>query len=290
MVIVCGPFGEAKVIMVRWVGLLGAIALLLAAAILPARAGDQRFVLAAATSADNAGLLDAIVPQFTRASGISVRIVAVGTGQAFEMARRGDAAAILVHDRDGEMAFVASGAGSDRRDVMENDFVLIGPREASADLVGADDMAGALVHLARSGAPFVSRGDDSGTHRQEMRLWARAGLDPPTFGQWYRQTGAGMGQTIMTATQMDALTLSDRATWTRFAAKGDHVIVFAQEPPLRNPYASILATHAAIPPAQRRAARQWHDWLTGNAGRAAINAYRFNGMPMFRAPDPPGSG
>ena len=168
--------------------------------------------------------------------------------------------------------------------------MLVGPTDAAVDLTGASDMAGALDRIARARARFVSRGDDSGTHRQETRLWARTGHRPDRFGRWYRETGAGMGRTLMTATQMGAYALTDRATWSRFAAKAGHAIVFEQEPPLRNPYASILSTHAAIPPAEREAAARWHQWLTSAAGRAAINAYRIDGEPAFVAAEPGGSG
>jgi len=242
---------------------------------------DRRFLLATTTSTENAGLLDAIIPQFTQATGIAIDVVAVGTGQAMEMGRRGDAAAILVHDPVGEAQFVANGYGTDRRDVMYNDFVIIGPAADPAGLDGAADTAEALIRIAETRSVFVSRGDDSGTHRKELRLWALTGMDPADFGGWYREAGAGMGQTIITTTQMNAYTMSDRATWVKFRRKGDHAIVFEQDPPLHNPYASIIVTHEAIPQAQTAWARQWHHWLTGEAGRQAIRDYRVEGQQLF---------
>ncbi|WP_306117802.1 MULTISPECIES: substrate-binding domain-containing protein [unclassified Roseitalea] len=242
---------------------------------------DRRFLLATTTSTENAGLLDAIIPQFTQATGIAIDVVAVGTGQAMEMGRRGDADAILVHDPVGEAQFVANGYGTDRRDVMYNDFVIIGPAADPAGLAGAADTAEALTRIAETRSVFVSRGDDSGTHRKELRLWALTGMDPADFGGWYREAGAGMGQTIITTTQMNAYTMSDRATWVKFRRKGDHAIVFEQDPPLHNPYASIIVTHEAIPQAQTAWARQWHHWLTGEAGRQAIRDYRVEGQQLF---------
>lgn len=257
---------------------------------LQAAADDRRFVLATTTSTENSGLLDAIVPLFTAVSGVAVDVVAVGTGQALEMGRRGDAAAILVHDRIGEEQFVAYGYGADRRDVMYNDFVIIGPSADPADLASADDTVDALRRIAGTRAVFVSRGDDSGTHRKELRLWREAERDPEEFGAWYREAGAGMGQTIITATQMRAYTMTDRATWVRFAAKGDHAIVFEQDPPLFNPYASILVSHRAIPADETDWARQWHQWLTSEAGRHAIRDFRIDGQQVFFIADDGGAG
>lgn len=258
-----------------------AVLLLALIAIAPANAAEKRFLLATTTSTENSGLLDAIIPQFAAETGIAIDVVAVGTGQALEMGRRGDAAAILVHDRIGEDTFVAAGHGSDRRDVMYNDFVIIGPRDDPADLAGASDTAQAMTRIADSGAVFVSRGDDSGTHRKELRLWAEAALDPATFGAWYREAGAGMGQTILTTTQMGGYTMTDRATWVKFGRKDGHVIVFEEDPPLFNPYASIVVTNEAVPADETRWATRWHEWLTSETGRDAIRAYTVDGQQLF---------
>jgi tungstate transport system substrate-binding protein len=257
-------------------------ALLLALAVsAPAKAAEKRFLLATTTSTENSGLLDAIIPQFTAATGISLDIVAVGTGQALEMGRRGDAAAILVHDRIGEDQFVANGHGTDRRDVMYNDFVIIGPCDDPANLTNASDTAQAMTKIADTQVVFVSRGDDSGTHRKEVRLWEEAGFDPATFGGWYREAGSGMGQTILTTTQMGGYTMTDRATWVKFGRKDGHVIVFEEDPPLFNPYASIVVTNEAVPAQETEWATQWHQWLTSETGRDAIRAYRVDGQQLF---------
>lgn len=261
----------------RLLGLL-LVALL---ALAPARAEEKRFLLATTTSTENSGLLDAIIPQFTEATGIAIDVVAVGTGQAMEMGRRGDAAAILVHDRIGEEEFVANGHGTDRRDVMYNDFVIIGPKADPARLGNATYTSRAMTKIATTGTIFVSRGDDSGTHRKELRLWAEAGLDPATFGGWYRETGAGMGQTILTTIQMGGYTMADRATWVKFGRKDGHAIAFEEDPPLFNPYASIVVTNPVVPAEETEWATAWHEWLTGEAGREAIRTYRVDGQQLF---------
>ncbi|MBO6637273.1 MAG: substrate-binding domain-containing protein [Roseitalea sp.] len=260
---------------------LAAIIALALIAIAPASAAEKRFLLATTTSTENSGLLDAIIPQFTAATGISLDVVAVGTGQALEMGRRGDAAAILVHDRVGEDKFVAEGHGTDRRDVMYNDFVIIGPEDDPANLARAEDTRQAMTKIADGQVVFVSRGDDSGTHRKELRLWAEAGLDPATFGGWYREAGAGMGQTILTTTQMSGYTMTDRATWVKFGRKDGHAIAFEEDPPLFNPYASIVVTNAAVPAEETGWATAWHQWLTSETGRNAIRAYRVDGQQLF---------
>lgn len=260
--------------------LLGAFLFALLAA-LPANADDKRFLLATTTSTENSGLLDAIIPQFTEATGIAIDVVAVGTGQALEMGRRGDAAAILVHDRIGEERFVEEGYGTDRRDVMYNDFVIIGPQADPAGLGGAADTAEAFTLIAETQSVFVSRGDDSGTHRKEMRLWDEAGLETAGFGGWYREAGAGMGQTIITTTQMDGYTMTDRATWVKFNRKEGHSIVFEEDPPLFNPYSSIVVTNAVIPAEESGWATAWHEWLTSEEGREAIRSYRVDGQQLF---------
>lgn len=260
--------------------LLGVLFIALLAA-LPANADDKRFLLATTTSTENSGLLDAIIPQFTEATGIAIDVVAVGTGQALEMGRRGDAAAILVHDRIGEERFVEEGHGTDRRDVMYNDFVIIGPEADPAGLGDAADTAEAFTLIAETQSVFVSRGDDSGTHRKELRLWDEAGLDAAGFGGWYREAGAGMGQTIITTTQMDGYTMTDRATWVKFNRKEGHRIVFEEDPPLFNPYSSIVVTNAVIPAEESDWATAWHEWLTSEEGREAIRSYRVDGQQLF---------
>ncbi|WP_026481269.1 substrate-binding domain-containing protein [Ahrensia sp. 13_GOM-1096m] len=244
-------------------------------------AADKSFVLATTTSTENSGLLDTIIPQFTLKTGIKVKVVAIGTGQALAMGRNGDAAALLTHDRLGEDKFVAEGYGKDRRDVMYNDFIFIGPSDDPAGLKDAQTTTDAFKALAQGGSTFISRGDDSGTHRKELREWKKAGFDVANFGSWYREAGSGMGQTIITTTQINGYTLSDRATWTKFARKADHVIVFEGNPPINNPYSSIVVTNKLIPNEETQYALSWHEWLTGAEGRKAIKDFRIDGQQMF---------
>jgi tungstate transport system substrate-binding protein len=186
----------------------------------PFAGAEERFItVASTTSTENSGLFAAILPGFEAKTGIGVRVVAVGTGQALRLASRGDADVVLVHDRASEERFVAEGWGVERFDVMYNDFVLVGPAADPAGVRGWRDAAAALARIAEGGAPFVSRGDDSGTHKAEWRLWRASGVDPTgASGTWYRETGAGMGATLNVAAAMDAYTLSDRATWLSFGS------------------------------------------------------------------------
>ena len=267
-----------------------AVAALLALASTLSHAADKSFVLATTTSTENSGLLDSIVPQFTRQTGVDIKVVAVGTGQALELGRRGDAAALLTHDRVGEDEFVLSKHGADRRDVMFNDFILIGPSDDPADVLGSQTTAEALTRLSNSGSLFISRGDDSGTHRKELRLWEQAQIEVSTQSKWYIEAGGGMGQTIITTMELGGYTLSDRATWTKFSDKDDYSIAFEQSPPLFNPYSSLLVTHKALSDEQASAAKQWHNWLTSPTGQKAIEDYRFRGQQLFfvGAPVSPG--
>lgn len=254
------------------------------------QAADNSFVLATTTSTENSGLLDSIIPQFTDATGITVKVVAVGTGQALELGRRADAAALLTHDRVGEDKFVSEKHGADRRDVMYNDFILIGPADDPAGVLGSATTSEAFKRLANSSAQFISRGDDSGTHRKEIRLWEQSKTEVNPQEEWYVETGSGMGQTIITTMEIGGYTLSDRATWTRFNDKDEYIIVFEQSPPLFNPYSSILVTNNVLSDEQANAATQWHEWLTGPVGQNSIENYRFRGQQLFfiGAPVSPG--
>ncbi len=247
----------------------------------PGRAEDKSFILATTTSTENSGLLDAIIPLFSKHTGIKVNVVAVGTGQALELGRRGDAAALLTHDRMGEQAFITADHGTDRRDVMYNDFILIGPPGDPAGITGSQSTSEAFARLANSEIPFVSRGDDSGTHRKELRLWQQSGIDVSTFGKWYLEAGSGMGQTIITTMEIGGYTLADRATWSKFSGKNDYIIVFEQSPPLFNPYSSVLVTNANLSHDKASYAKQWHEWITGSVGQQAIEDYRFKGQQLF---------
>jgi tungstate transport system substrate-binding protein len=245
---------------------------------------DERpfLTLASTTSTRDSGLFDAILPAFEATSGISVRVVAVGTGQALALARRGDADVLLVHDRASEDAFLAEGHATLRRDVMYNDFVLVGPSQDPAGVRGSETVAVALERIASRESPFVSRGDDSGTHKAELRLWKSAGIDPrEASGTWYREVGDGMGATLNVASELPAYTLADRATWSAFKNRQSLRIVVEGDPPLRNPYGVLLVNPARHPHVKHELGLRFVDWLTGDAGRAAIEAFRINGAPAF---------
>ena len=254
--------------------------LVLIALALPARA--ETVTLLSTTSTQNSGLLDAILPLFEESTGHAVRVVAVGTGQALRLAERGDGDVLLVHAREAEEAFVAAGFGTERRDVMYNDFVLVGPAADPAGIAGTEDAAAALAAIAAARAPFASRGDDSGTHRAEMRLWALAGIDPvPASGTWYREMGQGMGAVLNAAVAMDAYALTDRATWAAFGNKRGHRVLLEGDPPLFNPYGVIQVDPAKREGGNAAGAAALVEWLTSPEGQAAIAAFRVDGQPVF---------
>ena len=258
--------------------------MVLSAAALPlgARARPARFItLASTTSTEDSGIFGHILPLFTQATGIDVHVVAVGTGQALAIGMRGDADALLVHDRPGEDKFIAESYGIDRRDVMFNDFVIVGPQTDPAGLAGGKDAVAALQRIAGARAPFDSRGDDSGTNRMEMRLWHDAGIDPRSLGPAYKELGQGMGPTLNADAAMDAYTLTDRATWANFKNRQNLVILVQGDPKLNNPYGSILVNPARFPVVKAADARMWHEWLTSAPGRAAITSYRIGGEQLF---------
>ncbi len=242
---------------------------------------EESITLASTTSTEQSGLFGHILPLFEKVSGIAVKVVAVGTGQALAISAKGDADALLVHDRPGEEKFIADGNGIDRRDVMFNDFVLIGPKGDPAGIKGVTDAKEAMRRIAAVQAPFASRGDDSGTHRMELRLWKTAGIDSASRGKWVRETGSGMGPTLNIAAELDAYVLADRATWANFKNRQNLGILSEGDPVLYNPYGSILVNPARHPNVKALSARRWHDWLTSAPGRAAIAAYKINGEQVF---------
>ena len=266
--------------MTKWIAAL----LVALATALPAAAQERFITLSSTTSTEQSGLFGHILPAFKAATGIDVRVVAVGTGQAIKIGERGDADAILVHDRMGEDKFVEGGFGVDRRDVMYNDFVVIGPSADPAGVKGMKDVVAAVARIAAAKAPFASRGDDSGTHRSELRLWKEAGIDVKTAGAgWYRELGSGMGPTLNTAAGMNAYVLADRATWASFKNRQQLTIVVEGDAKLFNPYGSILvnpAKHATVKAAD---AKTWHEWLTSPAGQKAIADFKIAGEQLFFA-------
>lgn len=260
-----------------------AVAMFVASTVaLPAIASEVFITLASTTSTDNSGLLDAILPKFERASGVEVRVVAVGTGQALRLARNGDADVLMVHDRASEERFVAEGFGVERHPLMHNDFIIVGPARDPAGVKGMDDVARALATIADKGAAFASRGDDSGTHKAELRLWAAAERDPRVFsGQWYRETGSGMGATLNTAAAMGAYAFVDRGTWLAFKNRLDLEIVVVGDPRLMNPYSVILVSPERHPHVKAAPAQTFIDWLLSPVGQRAIGEFRVNGEVLF---------
>ncbi|WP_316013576.1 substrate-binding domain-containing protein [Roseobacter sp. HKCCA0434] len=252
---------------------------LIAACLLAAPALADPVLIQSTTSTRNSGLYDAILPEFEAATGIETRVVAVGTGQAIRNATNCDGDLLIVHDRAAEDAFVAAGYGLERHALMYNDFVLIGPEEDPAGIATASGTGDALARIAAAEATFLSRGDDSGTHRKELTLWPD---DPrPASGSWYREVGAGMGATLNMAAGMGAYALTDRATWASFGNRQGLALLHEGDPALHNPYAAIAVSPDHCPQANVADARTLIDWLTGADGQAAIGAFAVDGQRLF---------
>lgn len=248
----------------------------------PARAAEGSILLASTTSTDNSGLLDFLLPLFKAETGIDVRTVVRGTGQAIRLAEKGDADVLMVHHRPSEERFVAEGYGVERHELMYNDFVLIGPVEDPAAVKGEAGIAQALAKIAGSQAPFVSRGDDSGTHKRELELWGSAGLDPrAASGGWYREMGAGMGATLNGASAMGAYVLCDRSTWLAFKNRKGLEILYEGTPPLFNQYSVILVNPERHPFVKSAEGQAFIDWLLSEAGQNAISTFRIEGQQVF---------
>jgi tungstate transport system substrate-binding protein len=255
-----------------------ALATLLA---LPA-AAQQSITVSSTTSTEQSGLFGHILPIFTRESGIAVRVVALGTGQALDVGRRGDADVVFVHDREAEERFVAEGSGGPRRAVMFNDFVIAGPAGDPARILGLTDTNAALRRIAAARAPFISRGDRSGTHAAELRLWQQAGVDPVAGrGGWYREVGQGMGPALNTAAAQNAYILTDRGTWLAFRNRQELRIVTEGDARLFNQYGVMLVNPARHPSVKVEAGQRFIDWLVSPAGQAAIAGYRIHGEQLF---------
>ncbi len=263
--------------------LTAVVAVLVLAILASGTTAQQKFIiLASTTSTVNSGLFDYILPRFTARTGIDVRVVAVGTGAALRIGANGDADVVLVHDRQAEESFVAAGFGVARHPVMYNDFVVVGPAADPSRVRGSRDAAAALRAIAHTASPFVSRGDNSGTHKAELRLWAAAGIDPSKqSGQWYLETGGGMGATLNIAQAMGAYALSDRGTWLSFENRGDLVILVEGDERLFNPYGVILVNPARHPHVKKEEGRTFIAWLTSPEGQQAIAAFRVGGKQLF---------
>ncbi len=247
-----------------------------------ARAEDPFIVLASTTSTENSGLLRYLVPLFKAKTGIDVRVVAVGTGAALKLGEKGDADVVLVHARAAEDKFMAAGFGSLRRDVMYNDFVIVGPAADPAGIKGKTDVAAALAEIADKQATFISRGDDSGTHKAERRLWQAAAIDPTkSTGHWYLETGSGMGATLNQAAARDAYTLSDRGTWLSFKNRRELEILLAGDPRMFNPYGVMLVNPSRYPHVKAKEGMAFIDWLTSPEGQRLIGEFKINGQRLF---------
>jgi tungstate transport system substrate-binding protein len=245
--------------------------------------------VASTTSTQDSGLFEYLLPLFRKRSGIEVKVIALGTGQALDTARRGDADVVFVHDRDAELKFVADGDGVRRYPVMYNDFVLVGPGADPAKVAGTKDVAAALAAIRSAQAPFISRGDRSGTHQAELRLWKLAGIDVGSSPEsWYRSVGQGMGAALNIASASNAYVLADRATWTRFGNKGELRILVEGDTRLFNQYGVILVNPAKHPNVKKELGQQFIDWLVSPEGQKAIANYKINGEQLFypNADDP----
>ena len=242
----------------------------------------ERFItVASTTSTEQSGLFGHLLPIFAKTASIKVRVVALGTGQALDMARRGDADVVFVHDEAAEEKFVAEGFGVSRQEVMYNDFVLVGPRSDPARAAGRDILEG-LRRVEASKAAFVSRGDRSGTHTAELRYWKTAGVDlDARRGSWYRDTGSGMGPALNTAASMNAYVLADRGTWLSFRNRGELGIIVQGDTRLFNQYGVILVNPAKHPHVKQADGRKFIDWVVSPDGQRAIAGYRIGGEPLF---------
>jgi tungstate transport system substrate-binding protein len=251
-------------------------------------AQDQSILVQSTTSTANSGLYDYLLPIFQDKTGIQVNVVAVGTGQAIKNAENCDGDVLLVHAKAAEEAFVAAGFGTTRTDLMYNDFVVVGPNTDPAGVSGMTDVQGALSKIAESGTLFASRGDDSGTHKKEVSLWAETGIDPTAAsGDWYRETGSGMGATLNAGIGMGAYVMTDRATWINFGNKQDYVIQVEGDEDMFNQYGLIPINPARCPAVNIDAALVFADWLISDEGQETIAAYQVNDQQLFfpNAPD-----
>ncbi|WP_339640541.1 substrate-binding domain-containing protein [Jannaschia helgolandensis] len=255
-------------------------ALLLSALFLSAgSASAETMRLAVTTSFENSGLADILLPQIAADTGIDIELIVVGTGQALRLGEAGDVDAVLVHSKAAEEAFVAAGNATHRREIMYNDFVIIGPGNDPAGIAQAGDAPEALARIATAQAPFVSRGDDSGTHKAELTLWNAAGI--PTEGDWYRPVGAGMGAALNTAVGMGAYVLSDRASWLKFGNKDGMSILFEGDPAMFNQYAYLPVNPARYDHIKAGAAARLEDWLVSERAEVLINGYRVADEQLF---------
>jgi len=241
---------------------------------------EESIVLASTTSTEQSGLFGFILPRFEAKTGIKVKVVALGTGQALDTGRRGDADVVLVHDRPAEDKFVADGWGIERRDVMYNDFIIVGPKADAAKVKESKDAVEGFRRIGAGATPFISRGDKSGTHAAELRFWKEAGIDPKAW-TGYKEAGAGMGPTLNMSAAVGGYTLADRGTWLSFKNRQDLEIVLAGDKRLFNPYGVMLVNPEKHPHVKKAAGMRFIEWITSREGQEAIAAYKINGEQLF---------
>lgn len=245
-------------------------------------AQDRTITVASTTSTEQSGLFGHLLPLFAKAEGIGVKVVAVGTGQALDIGRRGDADVVFVHDRPAEDKFMSEGQGLKRFDVMYNDFVIVGPKSDPAKIAGGKDVTDALRKIAAAKAPFISRGDKSGTHAAELRLWKEAGVDLSAGkDSWYREIGQGMGPALNMASSSNAYLLSDRGTWLSFKNRGELAVLTEGDKRLFNQYGVMLVNPATHPNVKAKDGQAFIDWLVSSKGQEAIAGYKVGGEQLF---------
>ena len=244
-------------------------------------AQEKSIVVSSTTSTEQSGLFGYLLPIFEKKAGIQVKVVAVGTGQALDIGRRGDADVVFVHDKPAEEKFVEEGYSTQRNEVMYNDFVLIGPKADPAKISGGKDIQAALQKIASTQTPFISRGDKSGTHAAELRYWKGAGVEVSPSSSWYKETGSGMGPALNTASAMNGYILSDRATWLTFKNRGDLVILVQGDPKLFNQYGVMLVNPVKYPQVKKAEGQAFIDWLISKDGQDTIAGYKVGGEQLF---------
>ena len=261
---------------------IAAAGLITAGLVAPLKAEEKFIVVQSTTSTQNSGLFEFMLPKFTEKTGIEVRVVAVGTGQAIKNAANGDGDVLFVHAKPAEEKFVADGNGVKRFDVMYNDFVIVGPPSDPAGVAGSNNVTDALQKISKAEAPFASRGDDSGTHKAELRLWKAAGIDVKgASGGWYRETGSGMGATLNTGTGLGADIMTDRATWISFGNKGEYKVAVEGDDKMFNQYGIILVSKDKHPNVKADLGQQFVDWVVSKEGQQIIADYKIDGQQLF---------
>ena len=259
------------------------IAMIFCMAVTSAQAEKPAYIiLSSTTSTENSGLLDYLIPRFRDRTDIDVRVVAVGTGRALKLGQMGDADLILVHHKASEEEFMSEGFGVERREIMYNDFIIAGPPDDPANIQGEHSVASALTLIHEHKLPFVSRGDESGTHKKELELWNLAGVDVDRHsGAWYYETGSGMGATLNIANAMSAYVLADRGTWLSFKNRDGLALLFENDPPLHNQYSVILVNPKRHPHIKFQEARLFANWLASSEGQQVIASFTLNGQQLF---------